>query len=98
MQDAAASRMCCRNDAPQSILVDDTYPDEEERIEFIKPHGREEHRRARSVVERYFGQLKRKWKLVGRKFSRDARWHSLAIRAAFILTNMVIVRNGGLNK
>ena len=96
--DRQACKYVCTNDLPGSTLVDGGYPGSDERIQFIKSDNTRRHADARSVVERYFGLLKRKWQMVGGQFHRDARWHSLAIRAAFILTNMVITRNGGLNK
>ena len=98
MSDRAASKYLCTIDRPGSILVDEGYPGSEERMQFIKSDSPTTHANARSVVERFFGLLKRMWKLVGRQFCRDARWHSLAIRAAFILTNMMKTRNGGLNE
>ena len=94
MSDSAASKYVCRDDRPNSTLVDATYPP---RSEFIKSDGSPQHAANRSVVERYFGRLKALWKLVGTKYGRDPRWHSLVIRAAFILTNMVITWNAGLN-
>ena len=90
MSDSAASKYICRDDRPSSTLVDDTYPP---RPEFIKSDGSRQH----AVVERCFGRPKALWKLVGTHCGRDPRWHSLVIMAAFILTNMVITWNAGLN-
>ena len=96
MNDRFASRYVCNADWHQSTLVDDGYP--EHNPVFIRPDDSDEHSDARSVVERYLGRLKMLWKMVGSTFCRSARWHSLAIRAAFILTNMVIIIEGeGLN-
>ena len=75
--------------------MDDGYP--AYRLQFVVCDDTEEHRSARTVVERYFARLKSLWKIVGNKYCKGARWHSLVIRAAFILTNMVITYAGGLN-
>ena len=95
MNDASASVYICNGDRPRSTLVDNGYPGS--RLEFIRCDGSEAHKAARTVVERYFGRLKSLWKAVGRKWERGAKWHSLVIRAAFILTNMVITYSAGLN-
>ena len=96
MNDAFASRYICNNDDAGSTLVDDGYP--ASNPVFVLPDGSDEHTTARCVVERYFGRLRMLWRMVGCRFPRSARWHSLVIRAAFILTNMVIVFEGqGLN-
>lgn len=94
--DAAASIFVCHNDRPQSILVDSGYPSS--RPQFIRNDGTETHAGYRTVIERYFGRLKTLWKIVGQRYDRGKRWHSMVIQAAFILTNMVITFEGGLNQ
>ena len=96
MPDSMACDYVCEDDWANSTLVDEGY--RVGREEFIVCDGSDEHKEARSVVERYFGRLKLMWRMVGNKYCRAARYHSLVIRAAFILTNMVISYEGGLNK
>ena len=98
MSDTSASAYCCQNDEAGSTLVDAGYPGSDTRIQFIKADGTPTHARERTVVERYFARLKSLWKMVSRQYCRGSKWHSLVIRAAFILTNMVIYCGGGLNK
>ena len=95
MSDAAASIYVCNDDRPNSTLVDAGYPD---RLQFIRPDGTEEHAAARIIVERYFGRLKLLWKMVGTKYCRGSKWHTLVMRAALISTNMAIVFEGSLNQ
>ena len=95
MCDSAASYYVCNDDRVNSTLVDDGYPN---RPQFIRPDGSDEHKIARTIVERYFGRLKLLWKMVSNIYCRGSKWHSTVIRAAFILTNMVIIFEGSLNK
>ena len=94
--DAAASIYVCHHDRPKSILVDSGYPST--RPQFIRNDGTEIHAGYRTVIERYFGRLKTLWKIVGQRYDRGKRWHSLVMQAAFIMTNMVITFEGGLNQ
>ncbi len=84
----------CNNDGPASTLVDDGYA---ARDTFILPDGSDEHKAGRTIVERYFSKVKMLWRMVGGVYTRGKRWHDLVLRAAFILTNMVVMFEGPLN-
>eukprot|EP01084_Bolivina_argentea_P191600 329110_1 len=92
--DSVMSEGMCLNDGQASTLVDDGYP---QRAEFILPDGSEDHKAGRALVERYFSRLKMLWRMVGGVYTRGKRWHDLCLRAAFILTNMVVMFEGPLN-
>eukprot|EP01084_Bolivina_argentea_P252038 422954_1 len=92
--DAAMSADMCLDDDDDSTLVDDGYPN---RRQFILPDESDEHKAGRTVVERYFSRLKMLWGMVGGVYTRGKRWHDLVLRAAFILTNMVVMWEGPLN-
>ena len=96
MCDAAMSRYCCLNDDPGSTLCDGTYPSS--RAEFLCSNGTPEHAAARSTAERYFARYKNLWRLVGRVYTKDKTYFDLTIRAGFLLTNLVIQEQGGLNQ
>eukprot|EP01083_Nonionella_stella_P063580 165214_1 len=96
MPDSTASQYICQDEYYQSTLVDDGYP--AANPIFVPPDGTDSHKEHRSVIERYFGRLKLLWQIVGSKYCKGFRYHSLCIRAAFILTNMVIYFEGSLNQ
>ena len=85
MGDANLSHYVCNNDLNGSTLVDGTYAN---RPQFIKPDGSIEHKQARVCVEWLFGRNKLSWSMTGDVYKRASRWHNLAIRAAFTLSNM----------
>merc|ERR1712154_269795 len=91
MNDAFASRYICVNDDPGSTLADDGYPARNN--VFVLPDGTDEHARQRVKVEHYFARYRLLWKIVGNIYHKGSRWHSLTIRAAFILTNMIIIHD-----
>eukprot|EP01084_Bolivina_argentea_P252036 422951_1 len=95
MNDAAMSEDMCVNDSANSTLVDDGYS--QDRDEFIMPDESDEHKAGRTIVERYFSRVKMLWQMVGGVYTRGKRWHDLVLRAAFILTNMVVMFEGPLN-
>lgn len=86
----------CRGDGVGSTLVDDGYP--AARPEFEMPDGSRNHAAGRGVVERYFGRVKLKWRMVSGVYVRGKRWHNMVLLAAFILTNMDLAYSGGLNR
>lgn len=96
MNDAAMSRYCCLNDDDGSTLCDGTYPSS--RPEFICSDQSDAHSEGRSLVERYFGRMKCLWKMVGTVFCKDKKYMDMTIRAAALLTNLVIQDEGGLNQ
>ena len=86
MNDKFAARYVCQNDWVGSTLCDDGYPLNDPR--FLCSDDTDEHKEARFVIEQAFANIKIRWKMVGSRFCRNRRWHSLAISAAFILNNM----------
>ena len=95
MPDSTMSQQMCLDDAIRSTLVDAGYP--MYRPEFVVSNGTSEHASGRSTVERYFARMKVLWRMVGGVYWRGKRWHNLVIRAAFILTNMVVIFEGSIN-
>ena len=85
MGDANLSQFICQDDWKNSTLVDGTYP---QRPQFIKCDGTIEHKRARVGVEWLFGRNKTDWSLTGTIYRKSSRFHNLAIRASFTLSNM----------
>ena len=101
MNDKAAGRFIAKNAPPGSILVDDGYSLRDPR--FIGPPKGDRmlqliHKGERAIVERFFGLLKTTWKMVGAVYRWKRKDHALVIRCAVILTNVLIVHQGGLNK
>ena len=86
----------CQGDGVASTLVDDGYP--AARPEFVMPDGTQGHAQGRAVVERFFGRVNLKWRMVSGVYVRGKRWHTLVLQAAFILTNMDLFFAGGLNR
>ena len=102
MNDKAAGNLIAVNALEGSILVDGGYRLSDPR--FIGPppvpNGhplKKRHSGARVIVERFFGKLKTVWKMVGLVYTKDKKYHGLVIRCAVILTNMLIVHEGGLH-
>ena len=101
MNDKSAGRYIAKNAPSGSILVDEGYTLTDAR--FIGPPAKgtpleELHKAQRAIVERYLGQLKNLWKMVGTVYRLKRQYHGLVIRCAVILTNMMIVHEGGLSK
>ena len=87
---------------PRSILVDAGYP--EKASAFIGPYGKDHdladrHKSKRTgLTEHTFGFLSCRWKIVGLKYQKEASFHSLTIRACFILHNMLLCHFGGIHQ
>ena len=101
LNDSAASKFIAINALPKGVLADKGYPAYDARFEL--PPGESDpmsvyHSDARSVVERFFAKLKLLWKMIGNKYMRQSKWHGTVIRCCVILTNMLIVHEGGLNQ
>ena len=94
MPDSTMSEQMCLDDQMWSTLVDGGYPGS--RPQFIKSDGTVEHATGRTTVERYFSRVKVLWRMVGGVYTRGKRWHNMVIRAAFILTNMVVIYEGSI--
>eukprot|EP01084_Bolivina_argentea_P242205 406389_1 len=85
MCDSNACRYIAVNEWDRGILSDSGYPQERR---FVRSDGTMEHKQERAHIEHLFHQVKGDWEMVGGVYNRDSKYHSLAIRAAFILNNM----------
>lgn len=103
MNDASASVFVSdKIKQPNSILVDAGYP--KYVPAFMPPLGddhplAERHKNKRTgLSEHAFGYVAQRWKIVGKKYEKQSDFHSLTIRAAFILQNMLLCFNEGIHK
>eukprot|EP01083_Nonionella_stella_P078345 214364_1 len=85
MHDSNTARYLGIDNWPQSTLVDSGYGVDPR---FIGPDGSLEHKQQRAHIEWLFGENKMDWAMVGGVYRRSSSFHSLAIRASFILSNM----------